>query len=87
MMAIRDEAAGTGVYVAIETVKGTLKGRKGGFLLAHRGMMTKAGQDLNIDIVTGSGSGDLAGISGDCDIVIEGGKHFYTLRYALPAAK
>ncbi len=85
MMASRDEKTGTGVYVAIETVTGTLKGRKGSFLLAHRGMMSAAGQDLNIVIVPASGTGALAGIAGDLEIIIEGGKHSYVLRYTLPA--
>lgn len=85
MMASRDEKTGTGVYVAIETVTGALKGRKGSFMLAHRGMMSAAGQDLNIVIVPASGTGDLAGISGDLEIIIAGGKHSYVLRYTLPA--
>ncbi len=85
MMASRDEKAKTGVYVAIETVTGTLKGRKGSFILAHRGMMSPAGQELSVVITPASGTGELAGISGDLEIILEGGKHSYVLRYTLPA--
>ncbi len=85
MMANRDEQAKTGVYVAIETVAGTLKGRKGSFLLAHRGTMSPAGQELSVIITPASGTGELAGISGDLEIILEGGKHSYVLRYTLPA--
>lgn len=86
MMASSDGKAGTGVYVAIETVNGALKGKKGSFMLAHRGMMSPAGQDLSVVIVPASGTGELKGISGDLDIIIEGGKHSYVLRYTLPAS-
>jgi len=85
MMASRDDKTRTGVYVAIETVTGALKGRKGSFMLAHRGMMSPAGQDLDIVIVPSSGTGALAGIAGNLEIIIEGGKHNYVLRYTLPA--
>lgn len=84
MMASRDEKTGAAVYVAIETVSGSLGGRKGSFILAHRGMMGPAGQDLNVVIVPSSGTGALAGIAGDLEILVEGGKHGYVLRYTLP---
>ena len=85
MLASRDEKANTGVYVAIETVTGMLKGRKGSFVLAHRGMMSPAGQDLSVVITPASGTGELTGISGDLEIILENGKHSYVLRYTLPA--
>lgn len=86
MMASRDEKTKAAVYVAIETVTGTLKGKNGSFLLAHRGMMSPAGQELSVVIVPASGAGELAGISGDLEIIIEGGKHSYVLRYTLPTS-
>lgn len=85
MMANRDESTGTAVYVAIETVTGTLAGHKGSFMLAHRGMMNKGGQELSVVVVPASGTGALAGLTGDLDIIIEGGKHFYEFSYTLPA--
>ena len=86
MMASRDEKTKAAVYVAIETVTGALRGKKGSFQLAHRGMMSPAGQELSVVIVPASGTGELAGISGDLEIIIEGGKHSYVLRYTLPAS-
>ena len=74
------------VYVALETFDGTLDGRKGGFIMMHRGYQTAARENkLDIAIAPNSGTGELAGISGALDIRIdEAGRHFYTLRYALP---
>jgi hypothetical protein len=50
----------------------------------HNGSMTKNGQTLNVSVVPGSGADGLAGISGTMDIVVDGGKHDYSFRYALP---
>jgi hypothetical protein len=41
---------------------------------------------LNISAVPGSGSGELAGISGTMTIVIAAGKHSYDFEYTLPPA-
>lgn len=80
MMASGGADEKSGAYVAIETVTGTLAGRKGGFTLAHRGTMTPTSQQMSIIVVPGSGTGELAGIDGTFDIRIEpGGKHFYSL--------
>ena len=84
MMAGGVEANGARVYVALETVTGTLGGKTGSFILAHRGTMTKAAQDLSVIIVPDSGTGELQGISGRLDIDIKDGKHFYTVDYTLP---
>ena len=75
---------GSGVYVAIERVSGTLRGRRGTFLLHHRGVMTRGAPDLSIAVVPDSGTGQLAGIAGRMDIVIAGGKHSYDFEYTLP---
>ena len=84
MMMDAVEANGARVYVALETVTGTLDGKSGSFILAHRGTMTKDGQALSVIIVPDSGTGELTGIDGTLDIQITGGKHFYALDYALP---
>lgn len=77
---------GVGAYAAIELFTGTLRGRKGTFLLVHNGTMTADSQRLNITIVPASGTGQLAGIAGKLDIKIVGGKHLYDLEYTLPGA-
>lgn len=76
------QAAG---YVAIDQFSGSVDGKAGGFLLLHRGTMTKTGaSDLSVIIAPDSGTGALAGISGSFAITIEGGVHRYDLAYTLP---
>jgi Protein of unknown function (DUF3224) len=84
MMAGGNEANGARVYVALETVTGSLKGKTGSFILAHRGTMTKDGQALSVIIVPDTGTDQLTGITGELGIDIRDGKHFYTLDYTLP---
>jgi hypothetical protein len=85
MLSTRSETGGA--YVALERVTGTLQGRTGTFELVHRGEMTSSSQKIEIWVVTGSGTGQLAGISGRMGIRIEaGGKHFYDFDYELPPA-
>lgn len=75
----------SGAYVALERVTGTVDGRKGSFALVHRGVMDKGAQELSITIVPGSGTEDLAGISGVFHLTIDGSEHRYDLEYGLPA--
>ena len=86
MMAASEPLTGAGVYVALDRVTGTLHGKSGSFLMAHRGMRNADGQELSIVIVPGSGTGQLAGITGTIGIQIEEKKHFYTIDYTLPAS-
>ena len=74
----------SGVYVAIEHVTGTLGGRKGSFVLHHRGIMSRSQPELAIAVVPDSGTGELAGISGNLSIEIVDKKHFYSFDYTLP---
>jgi Protein of unknown function (DUF3224) len=78
-------AKGSGVYVAIETVTGTLQGKTGSFALHHTGIMTENKPALNISVVPGSGTSQLAGIAGTMNIIIApDGKHSYEFDYTLP---
>jgi FlaG/FlaF family flagellin (archaellin) len=78
---------GSGAYVAIEKVTGTLKGRTGSFVLQHVGTMTQNVPQLTIIVVPDSGTGQLEGITGKMIITIApGGKHSYDFEYTLPAA-
>ena len=78
-----DPKTGSAAIVGMEKVTGKLHGRAGTFILHHRGVMHAGKQEYSIGIVPGSGTGELAGISGKMEIVIEGKKHFYTLEYEL----
>ena len=76
------------VYVAIDQFSGTLDGLSGGFVLVHRGTMTKAGApDLAVIVAPDSGTGALEGLSGRLDIRIEDEVHHYDLAYSLPERK
>jgi pimeloyl-ACP methyl ester carboxylesterase len=83
--------AGTAVkgsvgYVAIEHVRGALRGRTGTFSLQHSGTMARGAPQLTITVVPDSGTGQLVGLAGDMAIIITDGKHSYDFEYTLPAA-
>jgi uncharacterized protein DUF3224 len=77
------DATGARVYVAIERVTGTLRGRTGTFLLMHGGTMTRTAQHLSVTVVPESGTGDLAGLTGKMAITIVDGKHLYDFEYTV----
>ena len=88
MLAIVPDAKGSGVYVALERVTGTLKGRSGSFVLHHTGIMNRGVQDLNITVVPDSGTDQLTGIAGKLMIHIAAdGKHSYDFEYSLPESQ
>ncbi|HWA01770.1 MAG TPA: DUF3224 domain-containing protein [Caulobacterales bacterium] len=84
MLAVMDLALGSGAYVALERVVGTLSGRTGSFALVHRGLMNRGRQSLVIEVAPDSGDGDLKGLTGQLEIIIEAGRHAYAFDYELP---
>lgn len=78
---------GSAGYVAIEQVTGKLKGREGTFLLQHHGTMDRGKPSLSITVIPDSGTGELSGLTGKMEIIIEGGKHSYVFEYSLGAQK
>lgn len=66
-------------YVAVERIEGQLAGRTGSFLVVHDAAHTT----LSLTILSGSGRGELTGITGTMSIRIEGGQHFYSIEYDL----
>ena len=74
----------SGGYVALEEVTGTLNGRSGTFVLQHNATMNRGVPQLNIIVVPGSGTGQLAGLTGTMNIIITDGKHAYDFEYTLP---
>jgi hypothetical protein len=85
MLTAGTEVKGSGAYVAIERVTGTLKGRSGSFVLQHAGTMAQNVPQLNIIVVPDSGTGELKGLTGKMLINIAAdGKHSYEFEYALP---
>ena len=86
MLTATGEVKGSAVYVATERVIGNLGGRSGTFLLAHRGVMNRGAQQLEVNVVPDSGTGELQGIAGKLSInVTPDGKHFYDFEYKLPS--
>src|SRR6266481_10075322 len=78
MLASMGTVKGSGTYVAMEIVNGTLAGKKGTFALGHIGTMAHGEQNLSINVVPDSGTGELAGISGKMKIIVApDGKHSY----------
>jgi hypothetical protein len=86
MLTAGTDVKGSGAYVAIERITGTLHGRSGSFVLQHNGVMSAAGFLLDITIVPDSGTGQLTGMAGKMKITVAGGKHSYDLEYTLPVA-
>ena len=82
MMSVEGEVEGSGAYAAIERFTGTLRGRKGSFALIHNGTMRRGGEfSMIIRVVPDSGTGELAGLTGTMEIVLEGRNHSYHLDY------
>jgi hypothetical protein len=88
MLTSMTESTGAMAYVAIDHVTGTLGGRSGSFYLAHTATMNKgdaATGVMKIVVVKDSGTGDLAGLSGELTIIIDAkGGHSYVFDYELP---
>lgn len=84
MLTAMPSVEGSAVYVAVERMTGNLQGRQGSFMLHHTGIMNKGAQQLTINVVPDSGTGQLRGLTGTMTIKIVEGKHFYDFDYTLP---
>jgi hypothetical protein len=84
MIAGQTEVKGSGAYVAMERVTGTLNGRKGSFLLYHTGIMHRGVPHLSVTVVPDSGTEELKGLAGKMNIIIApDGKHSYEFDYTI----
>ncbi|MEE9207341.1 MAG: DUF3224 domain-containing protein [Gemmatimonadota bacterium] len=78
-----DLGAGAG-YVASERVTGRLGDREGTFVIQHWGVSVGGNQSAGGHVVPGSGTGDLAGLTGDIVISVDpAGAHTLTLDYEI----
>ncbi len=78
-----DLGAGAG-YVASERVTGRLGDREGTFVIQHWGVSVGGNQSTGGHVVPGSGTGDLAGLTGDIVISVDAdGAHTLTLDYEI----
>jgi Protein of unknown function (DUF3224) len=81
MLGAETTVKGSGGYVALELVTGMLNGKRGSFILQHKGTMRKGEYIMDVTVVPDSGTDELAGIAGKMTIIIEGSKHSYEFEY------
>lgn len=84
MLSAATAVPGSGAYVAVERVSGTLNGRRGTFVLQHSGIMTRGTPQLTVIVVPDSGTDALAGLNGTLTINVADGQHSYDFEYTLP---
>jgi Protein of unknown function (DUF3224) len=78
------KSEGGGGYTGHDLITGTLQGKSGGFVIQHGGIMGPEGISNTGTIVPGSGTGELAGITGEATLLAdEDGNHTLTLTYEL----
>ena len=68
-----------------DEVSGALHGRHGTFVLKHDGTMRRGVASLTLGVVPDSGTGDLTGLDGVMQIIIEGRQHSYVFDHTLDA--
>ena len=83
MMGVMNKELGSGSYVALERVEGTVDGLRGTFGMQHSSSMNRGKSEQLISIIPDSGTDELKGISGKMVIDIVDGQHYYTFEYSL----
>lgn len=71
MLAAGEPADGTAGYVAMEFFEGRIGGRQGTVAFQQFGSMRSGEQELRYELVPGSGTGDLAGVTGSLTLTID----------------
>ncbi len=82
MLGALTDVEGSAGYVALERVVGAMDGRRGSFVLLHRGLMDRGQPSLSVAVVPDSATGELAGLRGSMAIDIVDGQHHYTFEYS-----
>jgi predicted flavoprotein YhiN len=84
MLATQTETKGSAAYVALERVTGTLQGHSGSFVLQHSAIMDRGATQSSIGVVPDSGTGQLAGLTGEMRIRIDPeGRHSYEFDFRI----
>jgi hypothetical protein len=81
MLNVMSTVKGSAGYVAIEQVIGSISEKTGTFVLQHYGLMSAGNNKLILEVVPDSGTGELVGLTGQMEIRIENGQHFYDFEY------
>jgi hypothetical protein len=85
MLSAGDPASGSAGYVAVEVAEGSLHGRVGSLAFQQLGVMHAGEQELRYQVVPGSGTGSLVGLTGTLALTIDDRGHTYELTYDLDA--
>lgn len=76
----------TAHFVGLQRIKGSLGGHRGSFVLAAEGNYDGASSLIELTVIEGTGTADLAGISGSGRLDAPGGPEgTYELDYELPS--
>jgi uncharacterized protein DUF3224 len=86
MLSASGSVKGSAGYVAMEKVTGTLHGRAGSFVLQHSATMNRGVPLLSITVVPDSGTGELEGLTGSMQIIIDNKRHSYIFDYSFANA-
>ncbi|WP_181783002.1 DUF3224 domain-containing protein [Pseudonocardia pini] len=77
-------ASGSAAYVGIERLEVAVDGRKGTFVLSHVASGDATGGTMTVAVVPGSGTGELAGLTGTMQIDRSpAGEHTWEFEYGL----
>ncbi|MGV9881249.1 DUF3224 domain-containing protein [Streptomyces sp. NPDC003006] len=76
----------TGGYVGYEFIEGTLDGHKGSFIIEQQGSFVDDGIECAFTVLSGSGTGELAGLTGTGTFTARHGDKStpYTFDYTIP---
>lgn len=78
----------TAQFVGMQRISGRIGGRRGTVVLLAEGIHDGKGSRIKLEVVPGSGSGELEGLSGTGKLENPGGKTgTYELQYSFPAGK
>lgn len=84
MIGIMNKELGSGAYIAIERIVGSLEGKKGSFCMQHSCTMERNQQKQHITVIPDTGTDQLKGLSGRMTIdIAKDGQHFYTFEFEI----
>jgi hypothetical protein len=69
LMAYREDGSAT--FVGLERISGEINGKRGSFVVQHTGKFEDGAATAELQVVAGSGSEGLAGVSGSGDFVAD----------------
>lgn len=83
MLSAGDPGSGTAGYIAMEVFTGGLDGNEGSFVLQQFGTMLGGEASMTYVVTPGSGTGELAGLTGTVHLEVVEGVHRLRFEYEL----